>query len=1220
MVVFTRDARIVITRWFRLFVGAILLTAVTLSPVRPQTRIFKPSDRWLNLFGQSDSCRFIAHWYSDDFRLDLTVDGKTTSIDYLERVRVIVELDGPPLEQPSHSKIRFPVVAQQASRFEGHLQKMLLELSPDLRTRVTASMRRMFQTVFRGVSMDVSRVLIGKIAGLPEVKRVHLAAAIRPSLHESVPFNHVPEVWKKYRVKGKGVKVGVIDTGVDYMHSHLGGGIGAGFKVVGGYNFADDNSDPRDDIGHGTHVAGIIAASGDSLTGVATEASLLAVKVFSNAHPDAMEDDIIGALEYALDPNGDRNLDDRCDVVNMSLGGSGDENSPLSLAVDHAVRLGTMVVVSAGNNRNQFTIGSPGSSREALTVGACTKAGQLSSYSSHGPGQALFVLKPDLVAPGDSILSTYPKEGFEVFSGTSMASPHVAGVAALMRQLHPSWSPQKIKAVIMNTCDWVADQDYTKRGNGLVNALRAFDATNIIIPGSASFGLVESDSNSWVRTQTIQIHNIDTAANDYSVNLFSPNDLIPMTASPGTIHVAAGGVDSFKVQVNLNPSTLHANKQLSDYVCFIRVTSLRDVTVVPVGLFKVPHLTVSIPAREAPSTSFVLLGASADGTRIWTYAGSVNVQPELHIPLTDGEYIVAGLQTFIGTQTDTLAFFAKQVSIAGESQRLTVQVKDATHRVGVDLVDARGTDIKEDGVWYQFGVSAKQFRIPGMNWSSSINLIAIREASEKGRLVELLAGDMPTFYNYAIAESHGPDYDYYIADHSDKDSIFTDRRFKVNPSQYTFRGFQFGQNVRKQATHIALSGMPVSPKHWPMPDDENKVRLHFARTSNYRFADPWVYIIAYRSSNGQTKDPTPCFAGGPYTLLAIDSVWRVHGFQHDDVHFVTDHQIPFGFGPVSFSNEGVVQNGILKISAPTPFSLFFNPQNLDQDFIDTVTYALYKSTSLMYRGRFRTLDVFQSTDGWSFKIEDLNAVYTYVASVSTDVLGKPGFAKGVLSFNKNTYDSGSPFVRRFRLLDDLGNSIESVPPGKGLSVEFQLGVGQDLGGSHREGILSTNVYVQTSSNKNWEAQYVQKTDSISYRAVINPALASGLTGLKLVARDLAGNELQSIVAQGSGDGFSVDLPSGRESSIELVGNYPNPFNGSTSIQAKVAGPGLVVVQIYNVLAQIVRTIQQDNPRTGFVRIEWDGKSDQAMVLPSGVYFYRFQAGAFVETKRMLIIR
>ena len=183
------------------------------------------------------------------------------------------------------------------------------------------------------------------------------------------------------KLDGTGTTIGIIDTGIDYMHPDLGGAKLPNGKVVGGYDFADDDANPMDSQGHGTHVAGIAAADG-KVQGVAPKAKLYAYKVFSSLGGGAADGDIIAAL--------DRSVRDRCTVVNMSLGMSGGTaDTPENEAINNAVKAGVVVVAATGNSgpRNPETnwpLGSPATALNAIAVAA----------SNDGPYPVVEVVTP----------------------------------------------------------------------------------------------------------------------------------------------------------------------------------------------------------------------------------------------------------------------------------------------------------------------------------------------------------------------------------------------------------------------------------------------------------------------------------------------------------------------------------------------------------------------------------------------------------------------------------------------------------------------------------------------------------------------------------------------------------------------------------------------------------------------------------------------------------
>ena len=216
--------------------------------------------------------------------------------------------------------------------------------------------------------------------------------------------------------KGTGVKVGILDSGIDYTHPDLDA------NYAGGYDFVNNDTDPMDDNGHGTHVAGTVAAEDDNagVVGVASEASLYALKVLS-ASGSGSWSDIIAALQWAVD-NG-------IQVTNNSYGSSLNPGSTVKAAFDNSSAAGILHVAAAGNSGNPRgkgnNVGYPARFGSVIAVGATDQNDSRASFSSTGSAV-------ELAAPGVAINSTKLGGGYVEFNGTSMASPHVAGTAALV--------------------------------------------------------------------------------------------------------------------------------------------------------------------------------------------------------------------------------------------------------------------------------------------------------------------------------------------------------------------------------------------------------------------------------------------------------------------------------------------------------------------------------------------------------------------------------------------------------------------------------------------------------------------------------------------------------------------------------------------------------------------------------------------------------------------
>jgi subtilisin family serine protease len=380
--------------------------------------------------------------------------------------------------------------------------------------------KKRFSRTLNAVTVSATDEEINLLRQNKSVRGVFKNTKVRKLLSESTELVGAPLAWSRKdkngeTLTGKGIKVAVVDSGVDYSHPDLGGCFGSGCKVFGGYDFVDKDNDPMDVDGHGTHVAGIVASNG-TLRGVAPDAEILAVRVLGD---DGMGDmsDIVAGIEYAVDPDGDPLTDDGVDVINLSLGGMGDHNSPGSLAADAAVEAGVVVVAAAGNdgNYNDIANHSPASARLAITVGSTEKYGGLSTFSSKGPLSVDNHIKPELVAPGGDINSLGMAHDQAILSGTSMASPHVAGSAALLLQSNPSFNPLDVKALLMSSATSIGIDPYAQ-GYGLINVNNAIDHNVVSLTPPIDFSNVTTELNGTTLDVSVKLKNLsDTADKAY---------------------------------------------------------------------------------------------------------------------------------------------------------------------------------------------------------------------------------------------------------------------------------------------------------------------------------------------------------------------------------------------------------------------------------------------------------------------------------------------------------------------------------------------------------------------------------------------------------------------------------------------------------------------------------------------------------------------------------
>lgn len=356
-------------------------------------------------------------------------------------------------------------------------------------------------SIINGVSGYASRSALRELADDPAVLGVYPDGSVTVAQPDNLTAGeetfcaadrvNARPLWDR-GINGSGVLVAVLDSGIDENHPDLAG------KVVGEINFVDSERTTDDLLGHGTAVAGLIAgsgtASGGEYMGVAPGAGLLNVRVIDSQGSGAISD-IIAGIDWAVE-NG-------ADVLTMSLGGLnlGESNPPISMAADNAMDAGTVVCVAAGNLDERLLllmlvassvclgcVESPGDGVKVITVGATDCDDRIAAFSGSGPlrdGRN----KPTLVAPGVNVVSTVPTtveiEGkidnyYAAASGTSLSTPVVAGVAALLIQAEPDLTPAGVKAALTRGAVKLnnsQNEEYEAyyQGAGLLDAERSFD-------------------------------------------------------------------------------------------------------------------------------------------------------------------------------------------------------------------------------------------------------------------------------------------------------------------------------------------------------------------------------------------------------------------------------------------------------------------------------------------------------------------------------------------------------------------------------------------------------------------------------------------------------------------------------------------------------------------------------------------------------------------------
>jgi minor extracellular serine protease Vpr len=546
-----------------------------------------------------------------------------------------------PTESPHEEKVAIILLKNELST-----QKItnLLKPYPEL------ELRYIFSEVLTGFSVKGTSDQIEELERQNGILNISPVQTYKVDSTESIKLIGGEKIRGYYdrdnhRLTGKGVTVGVIDTGVDYSHPDLRKNYGGGSDLV------DGDKDPMETTSkqgqptlHGTHVAGVIAANG-KMKGVAPEAKIIAYRALGPGGSGTTEQ-VIAAIDQAAK--------DKVDIVNLSLGNSvNGPDLPLSIALNKLTEKGIVAVTSSGNSGpNKWTVGSPGTASKAISVGASTpelqipylliegnrekirlepmvgaekwvkdrsqeiefggigrkdqlknvagkialikrgkltftekainakqagatgviiynnmggnfignlqidvgipvasiskKAGiqieqqinkgryhirvieeteqdVLAPFSSRGPVTRTWEIKPDVLAPGVAIHSTVPG-GYLSLQGTSMAAPHVAGACALIKQAHPDWSPERIKAALMNSAlplEKSKDQWYRtfEQGAGRIQIEEAIHAESVVSPGSLQFGKFQVKDQNHEHRAKLTVENVSKEAIHYNFDV-----------------------------------------------------------------------------------------------------------------------------------------------------------------------------------------------------------------------------------------------------------------------------------------------------------------------------------------------------------------------------------------------------------------------------------------------------------------------------------------------------------------------------------------------------------------------------------------------------------------------------------------------------------------------------------------------------------------------------
>jgi len=385
---------------------------------------------------------------------------------------------------------------------------------------------------FNGFSAELTKEELERLSENSLIKRIDKDGEVHAFLQDSTNIINATSTWdlnvQGQNITGKGETVCIIDTGTDYTHSDLGNCTTSEFlngnceKVVGGWDFVNNDADPMDDNHHGTHVSGIAAANGN-IKGVSPNSKIYSIKSLDFDGGGSSSDVILG-IENCTNASEEYNIS----VISMSLGGSenysdycdGAWGGGVTSAINEAVSNNITVTVASGNYGNSDKINPPACIKNATAIGSSTDEDNIASHSN------LWDLKM-LVAPGSNINSTYPGDSYNSISGTSMATPHVAGAVALLQNYKklvgkPELTVSEIESVLNDTGKLIYDSG-SGRNYSRIDVLSAiesfFHEVNLISPVNGTIS--GNDTQNFVCNVSG-----DSVLNNIALYLWNNNDSI----------------------------------------------------------------------------------------------------------------------------------------------------------------------------------------------------------------------------------------------------------------------------------------------------------------------------------------------------------------------------------------------------------------------------------------------------------------------------------------------------------------------------------------------------------------------------------------------------------------------------------------------------------------------------------------------------------------------
>ncbi|MEV0233375.1 S8 family serine peptidase [Nonomuraea sp. NPDC050786] len=875
------------------------------------------------------------------------------------------------------------------------------------------------------------------------------------SLDESVKQIGAPQAWQQ-GLTGKGVTVAVLDSGYDPDHPDLKD------AVAQERNFSDE-PDIRDGLGHGTHVASIVAGRGAKYRGVAPEARLAIGKVGGPLGPT--DSAILAGMEWAA-------VEVKAKVVNMSFGDTDSPDlDPLEQAVNKlSEQTGTLFVAAAGNQGGDRTVVSPGSAEAALTVGAVDKQGRMAYFSSRGPRVSDHAIKPDVTAPGVNIVAAAAAgtaDGlYQTMSGTSMASPHVAGAAAILAQRRPDWTGAQLKAALIGSAASAQDVPLYQQGAGLIDLKRVLAQPITADQGNLWAAFPWNGSGERVATKTITYSNDGDAP--VSLDLTADGGVLKLSAA--RLEVPAKGKASVTLTIDA------AGKAPGDYPGTVTARSGETVVRTLAGAYVEP---------ESYDVTITALGKQGQPVNPWdsqiydAKTGTVHVPAfrdgvaKVRLPEGDWNVYTEIMEKVDSTYVRTLA--DSPLLVDGADQRLTVDARQG-RQAKVTLDDPTATPRR--GYDYRLAHGAwNRWVLTGGDVNSGLFVVPVRRAGLTWTLMTTwLSKDVtPSPYVYSLVDQR--------TDGLPEDPVHSVRQRDLAKITATYR-----------ASGVAATGSPQAGPDFagespgfvlgPLVDDIPLpgTLIHYRTPgltyqSGLQVGTSLIFDGGRRAERGETKEVWNAAVTGPSFLLPGGSR--------------TGNKL-------TFSAVGLFSDGA--------------PGRSGSDLAASGAATLAKNGQVLATAQLADCDVYQ-TEGCELRA-DLPAgagAYTLTASMRRQV---PYSALSTRVESVWTFRSAAtakeqplPLMAVRYSPSGLDASNRAAP---GSLTRLPLRVERNPGSAQVE-VTAVRLEMSVDDGANWRAVAVARTGS-GWTAVLPNPRTAGFVSLRAAVADSAGARLtQTIV-------------------------------------------------------------------------------------------------------------